>query len=572
MTSNLTKNEKLGILFDDYVEDGTIPQLNESKYETQFESFKKLRNKQLPYIYNINHLCKLVNLSPKQINFLLSNKEKGYVVFKVPKKNGGIREISAPSKIIKSLQRWVLDNILYKLNCGVSAHGFVPNRTIYTNAKVHVNQDLVLGIDIKDFFPSIKFKSVYYVFRLAGYTKKMAWDLANLCTYDGKLPQGAPTSPMLSNLVALELDRKFVKYCARRNFKYSRYADDITISGSHKLPMHKEKLIKIIEETGFTVNSNKTRMLSRGSRQKVTGLVVNDKVSIGRNKKKTLRAIVHNILMNGPVAENRLNDPFFREIIFGHLGHAKSIDPDFANPLIEDLKRLDWTSYDKKMTDFREGELIARSFDKKSYTEPTNANQTIESEDDLLQAICNTIAELKRCIEDRREVHAYWNEARNISITGEKHTIPASPKVEIHIQPTLGQFITHRLHPLGIQTIRESNEGIGLLDFKFLIVIKGNIPLNVCAEFKLAHNDGLEHGLTTQLPLYLKASPSKSGIFLVMWFKDENGEFFNKPTNKSKSDMLKYLEKAVKEINEQEDFNIESILIDASKRPSASKS
>ena len=572
VTSNLKRNERLKNLFDGYIEKGIVPDLNESEYETQFKSFRKLRTNKLPYIYNINHLCKLTNSSAKQIIFLLSNKEKGYVVFRVPKKKGGLREISAPSKSIKSLQRWVLDNILYKLNCGDSAHGFIPNKTISTNAKVHVNQDLVFGIDLKDFFPSIEFKSVYHVFKSAGYTKKMAWNLANLCTYNGNLPQGTPTSPMLANLVALKLDRKIVTYCARRNFNYSRYADDITISGSDKLPMHKDKFIKIIEESGFTLNSEKTRMFSKGSRQKVTGLIVNDKVSIGRKKKQRLKAIVHNILMNGPVVENRLDDPFFREWIFGHLGHAKSIDPDFATPLIENLKRIDWTSYDRKMMELRQGELTVRSFEKKSYTEPVDTNQIIESESDLLQAISNAIVELKHCIEDRREIHPYWDESRKVKIEGKEHEIPATPKKETHIQPTLGRFFIHRLLPLGIQTVRESDEGIGYLDFKFLITVKENTPLNVCAEFKLAHHDRLEHGLKTQLPLYLKASPSKSRIFLVMWFKDENGKHFNKPINKNKLDMLKYLEEAVKEINEKEDFTIESILIDASKKPPASQS
>lgn len=357
VASNLTKNERLKILFDGYVEKGIIPKLNEREYETQFKSFKRLRNKNMPYIYNNNHLYKLANSSPKQTQYLLSNKTKGYVVFKVPKKNGGIREINAPSKIIKSLQRWVLDHILYKFNCGDSAHGFVPNRTIYTNAEVHVNQDLVLGIDIKDFFPSIKFKPVYDIFKSAGYTNKMAWNLANLCTYNGKLPQGAPTSPMLSNLVALNLDNEFVKYCARWNFKYSRYADDITISGSYNLPIHKTKLVKIIENAGFTVNSDKTRMFSKGSSQKVTGLVVNDKVSIGRKRKKKIRAIVHNILKNGPEKENRKNDPFFKEKLFGHLGHAFSVEPEFTKPLISALKHIDWSKYEKSIRDIKENEI-----------------------------------------------------------------------------------------------------------------------------------------------------------------------------------------------------------------------
>ncbi len=354
VTKRLTKNERLSILFDDCIEEGIVPVLNEAEYKEQFKYFKKLKSKKLPYIYDIEHFCKLSNSSSDQVRFFLSNKEKAYTTFKVPKKSGGFREINAPSKKMKNIQRWILDNILYKLNYGDYAHGFVPGKTIYTNAEVHVNKDLVLGIDIKDFFPSIKFGAVYNIFKSAGYSVRVARQLADLCTYHWKLPQGAPTSPMLANLVALNLDQKISQYCIRRNFGYSRYADDITISGSYKLPMHKEKIIKIINENGFEVNNKKVRMLSKGSRQKVTGLVVNDKVSIGRTKKKTLRAIVHNILMNGPVVENRNEDPFFRERIFGHLGYAKAIDPGFSTPLIESLKEIDWSEYNEHIKEIKE--------------------------------------------------------------------------------------------------------------------------------------------------------------------------------------------------------------------------
>jgi predicted amidohydrolase len=109
--------------------------------------------------------------------------------------------------------------------------------------------------------------------------------------------------------------------------------------------MHKKNIIRIIEQNRFEVNYEKVRILSKGSRQKVTGLIVNDKIGIGRHKKKTLRAIVHNILVKGPVSQNKNNDPFFRERIFGHLSFAKAIEPEFAIPLIESLKEINWSEY-----------------------------------------------------------------------------------------------------------------------------------------------------------------------------------------------------------------------------------
>ena len=132
--------------------------------------------------------------------------------FKLPKKSGDFREINAPSKKLKVIQRWILNNILYKLDSSDYVYGFIPGKTIFSNAQVHVNYDLVLGIDIKDFFPSIKFGSIYHIFKSAGYSNKIAWALADLCTYHWKLPQGAPTSPMLSNLAGKRLDMKNTNY------------------------------------------------------------------------------------------------------------------------------------------------------------------------------------------------------------------------------------------------------------------------------------------------------------------------------------------------------------------------
>ncbi|MDW5548754.1 retron St85 family RNA-directed DNA polymerase [Methanosarcina sp.] len=373
MSKKYTENELI-ILFDDYFERGIIPRLNENEYKVQFDSYRKLAPRKLPYFYDIDHFCTHLQISPRQVRFFLSNKEKAYKTFEVSKKCGGLREINAPKKEMKFVQRWILDNILYKLKVSDYAHGFIPEKTMYTNAKVHVNKDFVLGVDIKDFFPSIKYKSVERVFKSAGYNSRIAKDFANLCTYHNKLPQGAPTSPMLANLVSLNLDKNIAKYCLTKNLDYSRYADDITVSGSHKISMHKENIIRIIEQDGFKVNYEKVRILSKGSRQKVTGLIVNDKISIGTRRKKTLRAIVHNILVKGPVSQNKNNDPFFRERIFGHLAFAKSIEPEFAIPLVESLKQIDWSEYFDSVKEQKEIEMNINFLKRMPKTIPVNTN------------------------------------------------------------------------------------------------------------------------------------------------------------------------------------------------------
>ena len=574
LTDKLSNDDELKILFNSYLKDVINHKLNNDEYINNFNSFKELSINKLPYIYDLNHFCSLSNSSSEQIAYFLCKKEKAYCTFNLPKKNGGFREISAPAKPMKHVQKWILNNILYKLDFGDVSHGFVPGKSIVTNASIHVKQDLVLGIDLKDFFPNIQFTSVHCIFKSAGYTKKVALLLTEICTYHRVLPQGAPTSPALSNLVALKLDAKMEEYCAKENFRYSRYADDITVSGGSTLPKHKHTIIEIIEKSGFIVNEDKTRMFSQGSKQKVTGLVVNDKVSIGRKRKKNIRATVHNILKNGPEIENRENNPFFKEKIFGELAFVKMVDPDFANPLIDKLKQLDWTNYNKKLNQSRKTELSVRSLEKKSPINPEIYNQPIESEDDFLQVLFNIISEIK--LEGRRFYNQFWNDEHNIE-NGRETKIVATPRTEEIIQETVLLFIERRISTKsseirkGVTTEEDSVENIRYLGFKFFFTTTKRKKLKISAGLKLAHDSQLEHGLIEQFPSYLEERFSKSGLFLVMWFKDENGTFFKEPINRSKAEMITYLEDTVNGINENKDLKIKPILIDVSKKSSASK-
>ncbi len=324
------------------------PIISQLEFETEKNSFKKLRCNELPYIYDLNHLANLCDISADQLSLFVTDKRKAYASFKIPKKNGTLREIHAPCFQLKWVQRWILDEILYNLDPGDYSHGFIPDRSIITNASVHVGEELVLNIDLKDFFPNIKTNRIVGLFNKMGYTKKTAVLLAEICTFEWALPQGAPTSPMLSNLIAWHLDVHLAEFCEKRGLNYSRYADDISISGPRILPKYKTLIFRIIEIEGFKINYEKVRLHDRGSSQRVTGLVVNEKVSIERRKKKFLRAIVYNIVKNGPLAENRTNDPFFREKILGLLGFAKTVDPIFANPLLEKLRTVNWNEREIK--------------------------------------------------------------------------------------------------------------------------------------------------------------------------------------------------------------------------------
>lgn len=180
----------------------------------------------------------------------------------------------------------------------------------------------------------------------------------------------------------------------------------------------------------------------------------------------------------------------------------------------------------------------------------------IVSEEDLFKVVVSTIDEITHYIEQRRWSGPFWDE---------KH-----PKIERDIQPTFHILFEILLGPVGIHTTRESNEGIGNVDFKFMFTTSNQVPLKVLSELKLAHNQKVKHGLTSQLPAYLMSDRAKFGIFIVMWFKDEKNEFFKKPKY-DKSEFISCLENESEIINKNKEFFIKTVVIDASKKRPASK-
>lgn len=339
----------------------------DERYLEEKACLNKLLYKGLPYIFDLSHfvdLCnfsKKCNVSEKQLRFFIRFKKSAYSSFDIPKRSGKLRRIDAPAKPLKCVQRWILDNILNKLNPGRFAHGFVPKRSIVTNARKHVRKDCVMCMDLKDFFPSIGLKRIQKYFKSLGYNDDISKDLAELCTYRFRLSQGSPASPMLSNLIAYRMDLTIANFCKKRRLNYTRYADDITISGRNILPRYKTLIRMKIAHCGFKVNEEKTRVLSQGSCQKVAGIVVNKKPSVGRKYKRQVRAILHNILKNGPIVENRENHPFFKQQILGKISHIINVEPKLGNKLKERFYSINWDDYDKKIIPNEQTEMVIRS-------------------------------------------------------------------------------------------------------------------------------------------------------------------------------------------------------------------
>ncbi len=286
---------------------------------------KRLLENQLPVITKVAQLCEALNLSVSELRWLCYQREVAskthYTRFEIPKRSGGMRAIWAPLPQLKQAQHWILHEILERLVVHGSAHGFISGRSIATNAAEHTNSQVLVKVDIKNFFPSISWRRVKGVFRKAGYPEQIATLLALLCTespreiveHDGKpvyvaladrcLPQGAPTSPALTNALCLGLDRRLTGFAQKAGWRYTRYADDLSFS----LPLtHQEKpeisrllgtLKRILGDEGFELNVQKTRVIRTGDVQEVTGLVVNGDQAprVSRQLKRQMRAAVHNL-------------------------------------------------------------------------------------------------------------------------------------------------------------------------------------------------------------------------------------------------------------------------------------
>ena len=251
----------------------------------------------------IGMMCKLMDASFR---------ERSYRKFSIPKKSGGAREITAPTGLLKDFQTYLADLLSQTFSIPDCANGFIRGRSVCTNAQRHVGKNYVLNMDIKDYFPSITGRMVRSALKRCGLQDRMASLIADMCTVsdtgnedlpESVLPQGAPSSPVLSNLVCSVMDRRLEGLAKRFGLEYSRYADDITFSSYHSVYAEGSEFMTelrdIITGTGFTVNESKTRLQKRGSRQEVTGIIVNEKMNVSRRWLKNLRAAVFQIEMNG---------------------------------------------------------------------------------------------------------------------------------------------------------------------------------------------------------------------------------------------------------------------------------
>jgi RNA-directed DNA polymerase len=317
---------------------------------------------ELPPIDSPAQLAELLGLTVSRLRWLAYHREAAtrihYYRFTIPKSNGKERPIWAPMTTLKKAQHWILRNVVEKLPMHGAAHGFLPGRSILTNAQVHTDCDILLQMDVKEFFPTVTLPRVKGIFRKAGYREQVATILALLCTesprevveHDGKtyyvalgprcLPQGAPTSPALTNTLCLKMDQRLTGLAKKYGWRYTRYADDLTFSlpRGHEGPPHTGTMMglvkRVVAAEGFAINDEKTRVSRTGGRQKVTGLVVNAGLPprVPRKLRRQLRAAVNNLKHGKPLHEGET-----LETLVGYAAFVHMTDPKLGTKYLEAL-------------------------------------------------------------------------------------------------------------------------------------------------------------------------------------------------------------------------------------------
>jgi hypothetical protein len=327
------------------------------KWDTP-NSEERAAENELPALDTPKQLADALGITIPQLRRMAYHRDAAmtlhYRRFTIPKRDGTERPIWAPLPKLKAAQRWILHHIVERLPVHGAAHGFLVGRSTLTNAATHTDPGLVLKMDVKDFFPTVTLKRVKGVFRRAGYREGIATLLALICTespreivqLEGKtyyvslgprcLPQGAPTSPALTNALCLRLDRRLAGLAAKLGWRYTRYADDMTFSrlagaeGPPRLGALLGCVRRIVEAEGFAVHPEKTRVHRTGGRQSVTGLVVNGGgPRVPREVRRMLRAAAHNLKAGKPLPEG---ETLAR--LMGYAAYVYMTDPKLGGTLL----------------------------------------------------------------------------------------------------------------------------------------------------------------------------------------------------------------------------------------------
>lgn len=288
------------------------------------------RDNNIPFILSFNQFSYIWSLDIHVIGHIITFPEAYYRNFTIPKRNGDNRFLSSPYPSLFLIQRWILEQILNKASISKNATGFCRGRSIVDHASLHVKNDGLLKLDLQDFFPSIPLKRVISAFKYIGYPSKIATSLARFCCVDKCLPQGAPTSPALSNIITRKMDYRLEMLCKKYDFIYSRYADDLAFSGKYIPKSFIPVVENIVNNEGFVINNAKTVLVNGQGKKILTGISISDnKIKLPRENRRLLRVEANNALNNdfNKVVID-IGDPIYYERLIGKFMFWLQLEPN----------------------------------------------------------------------------------------------------------------------------------------------------------------------------------------------------------------------------------------------------
>lgn len=300
----------------------------------------------LPVIFEIEHLSNLLGIELSLLSRMSGASSLFYRDFCIPKRRGGVREIYSPYPKLAYVQLWIKGNILERLPISDNAYAYTKGRSHIQNARAHIGARELLKIDVKDFFSKINTLLIRQVFLNCGYTDNVASVLSNLCSYYGVLPQGASTSPILSNIILKKLDYDLQHIAERYSLIFTRYADDITFSGNSISEDVRNEVIQYIERFGLPVNEDKVHLLKPKDKKIVTGLIVTDNsLRVSKKMRRAYRQESYYLIKNG---ENQFDGttkplkPLYLDEVIGKGSYILQVEPenDYVRNTLRELSKL----------------------------------------------------------------------------------------------------------------------------------------------------------------------------------------------------------------------------------------
>jgi len=353
-----------------YIENAKLEGHSDAFIENTLNYADNLICKNLPVIFSLKHFAIITKMDYGLLKSIVENRDNNYEYYLIKKKKGGYRRIIAPHSNIKELQRWIKINIIDKIELNPNATGFIKEKSILNNAKTHENRNVILNLDLSNFFETINERRVYGMFKMLGYAPNLSVELAKICTTsisdykleqlsemeqeyfqdlyfrrESFLVQGAPTSPGISNVICKKLDNRLSRLANKHGANYSRYADDITFSGNDNNLPNLNIIKKIIVAEGFNINWGKVGKYKTGQKQMVTGLLIDNKVRIPKKFKKEIYRHLHFCKKYGASSHfNRISPDkgYRKEWMLGKILFVHSIEPDEAKKMMKLVEQINW--------------------------------------------------------------------------------------------------------------------------------------------------------------------------------------------------------------------------------------